>query len=34
MEHTFAVDPINEKGVKVGQNFHIFGYGKQTDEQI
>ena len=31
---TFAAHPINEKGVKLSKNFHIFAYGKQTDERI
>ena len=27
-------DSINEKEVKLGQNFYIFAYSKQTDERI
>ena len=35
MKHSFGdADSINEKGVKLGQNFHIFACGKQTDERI
>ena len=33
-EHTFGAVSISEKGVKLGQNFHILGYGEQTNRRI